>query len=208
MLQHALPTDMVVRRKGIQLVSKCSCCVISSSFETSTHLLISSEVATQVWAMVCRLTNMPFGFSSLSQLLSTWWNTEGIGDVHQWLCKIVPGPTLWMIWKARNEDRFKGKLMHCKEIICKIQRYINDLFIAQKIKLPKGTISLECMEFSRLSECHKPMEVKLVTWQRPRIHWVKLNVDGACKGIPGRLGGCMVVFLKKIHGNIVLAFYV
>lgn len=48
MLQHAIPTDMAMCRRGIQLVAKCSCCAISPSFETASHLLITFEIAVQV----------------------------------------------------------------------------------------------------------------------------------------------------------------
>lgn len=100
---------------------------------------------------------------------------------------------------------FSGKLMKWEEILYKIQRYVNDLFIAHKIKLPKGSISLDCMEFFKLSAFHMPIKIKLITWQRPRLQWVKLNVDGAYKGNPRRAGGGCT--FRNSHGNLLLDFY-
>lgn len=87
-LQHAIPIDMALRSKGMPLVSKCSCCVFSPS-----------QVAKQMWLKIYKLMNISTGASTVSQVLLVWRKLEGVGNLYQWLCKILPGATLWIYGK-------------------------------------------------------------------------------------------------------------
>lgn len=71
--------------------------------------------------------------------------------------------TLWMIWKARNEEKFNRRVMKWEEILMKIQRYVTDLHIAHNLRLPKGNTPVNCMIFFSLTDYPKPSVFKLIS---------------------------------------------
>lgn len=79
--------------------------------ESANHLFVTSEVAVQVWARIYKLMNQHSLGYIVAQVLFGWWKQEGISNWHQWLCKVLPGATIWMIWKSRNEEKYNGHPM-------------------------------------------------------------------------------------------------
>lgn len=98
-----------------------------------------------------------------------------------------------------------GKLCNAWEVILKkIQRYVTDLYLAHKLRLPQGTVSVDCMAFFSLSDYTKLSSIKLINWQRLRSGWIKLNADGGCKGNPGKSGGGGI--FRDCNGDFLLAY--
>lgn len=94
--------------------------------------------------------------------------------------------------------------MNWEDIIGNIQWYVIDLYIAHRIHPPKGNTPRECMVFFKLSDHPKVLDIKLITWQKPRLNWIKYNVDGVCSGNRGRAGGGGI--FRNEYGEMLLAF--
>lgn len=58
MLHNAIPTDLAVSKKGINLPSKCLCCNSYPSVEYNNHIFLSSETALSVWTFYANLVNV------------------------------------------------------------------------------------------------------------------------------------------------------
>lgn len=67
----ALPVDRNIQGKGIVLASKCMCCT-SPTTETLEHLLIHSELATDVRAFFTVKVNKQLDIRSVGQWIATW----------------------------------------------------------------------------------------------------------------------------------------
>lgn len=81
-LHNVVPTDMVVKKRGVIMVSKCSCCILDPRIETTNHLLIVLEIATQVWQKMYNLMNVNPATSTIAQVLMYWWVVEGVSIIH------------------------------------------------------------------------------------------------------------------------------
>lgn len=103
LLHRALPTDSAIGRKGIYIVSKCICGTTNNQIECAAHLLLGSEIARQVWQRICFLMEEPQQTLSITQLLQTWWQKSSIDSTKDWLHIMLPGITVWFIWKSRNK---------------------------------------------------------------------------------------------------------
>lgn len=68
--------------------------------------------------------------------------------------------------------------------------------MAQKIQLPRGNLTSDCMKFFNLIDYTHTVDINLIVWQKPRPHWLKFNADGASRGNPGKSGGEGEVFLE------------
>lgn len=151
LLGHALPTDAAVQRKGIPLISKCLCCVLHPSAETSTHLFLQSEAASLLWSKLSDLFEMNVDTSTISQFLYSGWAMACVNNLKQWLHLVVPAVGLWHLWKGHNCADYEDQLMNRDNILFNTQRYVKYLSLSHSIALDSGGISKECMLFFHLS---------------------------------------------------------
>lgn len=69
-LRHnAIPTDLVLRKKGILITSKCLCCTLTYSIEFNTHLLLSSEYASSIWGFYSSSFNIGESFLIINHVI-------------------------------------------------------------------------------------------------------------------------------------------
>lgn len=205
LLHHALPTDLAVQQKGIQITSKCCCCILNPSIENSNHLLLQSEAACNIWATISSLMEVNTPRENLSQVLTPWRTGAAVTNLNQWLRLVVPAVALWQLWKSRNLAKFEGIAMKGEIILINIQRFVASLYSVLPVKLDSSDVSNSCMRFFSLcyySKCHENIFVK---WLPPIIHWHKLNCDGSSRGNPGPEGGGGII--RDHNGVFKLAYY-
>ncbi|KZV49641.1 hypothetical protein F511_08962 [Dorcoceras hygrometricum] len=96
--QRKIPTDDILKSRGVSLASKCQCCEQEESLD---HLFFSSSVATQVWTHFGSI----FGVAQPKQT-SNWkininWRARG----H--LRECIPFLILWFLWIGRNDSKHR-----------------------------------------------------------------------------------------------------
>lgn len=72
-MHNIVPSDVAVMKKGIILASKCCCCKGSPGIESTTHLLLVSETAKEVWTFFGSHMQQRTNFITLPHILTFWW---------------------------------------------------------------------------------------------------------------------------------------
>ncbi|KAL3648874.1 hypothetical protein CASFOL_005277 [Castilleja foliolosa] len=105
LIRSALPTDDRIQRKGITLVSRCSCCVIPQN-ENVQHLFLKSEMAATLWDHFGKLIRKPTNFNSVWHLLKFWSHGSSRRSQMGILILGVIFYGCWNIWKERCRLRY------------------------------------------------------------------------------------------------------
>lgn len=183
---------MNVRRKGINIVSKCLCCPLVPN-----HLLLSSEMAAAIWKGFAEAMDQPFSFLTIPHTIPHWWREATCNTLYNWLLVCLPPIIMWHLWKGRNKARFENVRMDYDEIIKNIKVYAHDSYTINKLCLEKGKCPDTIIYMLDLKYSMKKQSTTfMVRWLPPWNLWVKLNTDGASRGNPGK-AGCRGV----IRGN-------
>lgn len=191
LIKNEIPTDWAVQRRGVNLASKCHCCIQYPSYECNTHLFLTSEVANSVWSFFAYLTGIQGHMLTINHLISTRGAASRGQSLAAWLRRLLPGIILWELWISRNDARYDTSTMLSYDVISKVRTSISDLYYGFKLKLHKGDITEDCITFFNLSTRDPQHLLKLILWRKPTHPWIKLNTDGASKGNPGHsdIGG-------------------
>lgn len=157
--------------------------------ESTSHLLLSSEIAVQVWTHFAQPMDQKSNFITLPDLLSHWWRQAKGNTLHDWLLVCLPASIPWHIWKARNKVRFDNVTFQAENITRDITTHIHDMYNAHKLCLEGGKYSVFLSCFSNLNTvANNKANCFLVRWLSPHPGWTRLNADGASPGNPGRAG--------------------
>ena len=118
---------------------------------------------------------------------------------------IVVCHTLWHIWKARNAFRFHGTPVIVRRIIHNVitDTHLLGLAFGFKVSQLRGDLDVQFGEPLRVLP-RRARVYKLVSWLRPPLGCIKLNVDGCSRGNLGlsTTGGV----LRDGHGRLIAAF--
>lgn len=200
-----IPTDDRIQRCAIPIVSKCSCCT-NPSMENAEHLFFQSEVAQHTWNHFATLFGIDISHdSNWQQRCKNWWSKTLKNSQDMILASIVPTLILWELWKLRNEIRHEVSSFSMQTVIYRVLNWIRELNLLIKPKKKvsfSGIISLQMLNVQM-----KTVKIKrptLVQWKPPTGNLLKLNIDGASKGNPGRAGCGGVV--RNSSGDLILAF--
>lgn len=86
-LRSKLPIDNNIQAVGINLVSRCNCCM-EPSYETTDHVLSTGDLAKEVWRFFVGACIIPFSETSCWKgKMVSWW-TKASQDVHIWGCYV------------------------------------------------------------------------------------------------------------------------
>lgn len=132
LMHNYLPTDSAIKKRTIQLASKCVWCRNYQKFECTHHLFLYSEVAQHIWSKIHILMKIQHSEGNFSSFFLRWWTKSEASDIYDWLKIVLPGIVLWFIWKARNKGIFDEEEMKSEDIMLNIKRFINSLFILHK----------------------------------------------------------------------------
>lgn len=67
-----MPTDVVVKRKGVPIASKCLCCHSNFNMEFNNHLFISLDTVKEVRKFFSVMMNADVNFLTINYLLTIW----------------------------------------------------------------------------------------------------------------------------------------
>ena len=181
-LLDKIPTDDQLSKRWCQFPSIFNLCLISA--ETSTHLFLDCNFASQIWNWLKSILNFNFSVTSCIELLKVFdraWSPQ---------CKVVILAAIMncfhTIWFCRNQRRFNDKVIN-------INSAINLIISATSLwgNLTSLTARSSVAEFVILKHFNvnlhppKPQVIKEVIWSPPVFNWVKCNTDGASHRNPG-----------------------
>ncbi|KAF8413601.1 hypothetical protein HHK36_001593 [Tetracentron sinense] len=102
-----LPVDENICRVGIQLASKCGCCVFGQG-ESRDHVLSSSEFAGKMWALAEEALGISVVPHSWWSRVFQWWSYAKTSTTRGTLIGILPCVITWRLWLRRCKARMEG----------------------------------------------------------------------------------------------------
>ena len=130
-----LPLDTSIQKKGIQLASKCCCCV-KSSIESTKHVFLSSRGAQRIWQWFeGKLGIQCSNEDSLTLKLNDWWRIRFRSPCFKMLLIVTPICIIWELWRNRCFGKFDGRRGEISAIIKNIEIHLSILLI----KIPAMT---------------------------------------------------------------------
>lgn len=103
LFHKVVPTDDSIRRLGIHIVSKCSCCTMPKE-ESSNHLFFEGEKATHLWRKFGAIFDRPTPRGKESLL--RFWLSGSRKNYRDCLASGMSACIIWELWKDRNNMRF------------------------------------------------------------------------------------------------------
>ncbi|XP_064963334.1 uncharacterized protein LOC108952780 [Musa acuminata AAA Group] len=141
------------------------CVFCGSQADSLFHLFSDCQFAHSVFSILKHKLDISFRFYDQWHIGS--WHREGF-DLGKQSCltlRALIAYAFWMIWKARNDVLFSGKLVAPCSVFCKVVACV----ATHSVRIPPESTP-------------GPPNQILVVWSPPNVGWCKLNVDGAyCK---------------------------
>ncbi|PKU82406.1 Putative ribonuclease H protein [Dendrobium catenatum] len=195
-LKKFVPTDDMLRKKGLLITSKCQCC--ANYLETVHHVFVSSPIAVKVWNYFEEIFNVNSGGPTCSvfNLLEVW-----MVSVKGHVRNVIP---LLIIWLARNDSRFNNVGMNHLTIIAKIKDKILALFLAKLLSyksFDKFSSSIEIFGIAPAVSLYAPAN-RLLHWSSPNSNCFKLNVHTVLAETNWCIGG----LIRNSKGMYIVGF--
>ena len=193
-----MPTDENLMKRGCIVVSVCSLCM--NAVETSDHIFLGCQFATQLWHWIGTKLNCVIDHSSVDTLLACRPArcSSQVSDIY--VAAILH--TLHTIWWARNSLRFTSVTPTLHSAKIHIHSHIAMSRNVSKGKcLPSDFSFLD--SFAVSPRCRRVKEIILVLWKTPTAPWLKVNTDGS---VINGLAACGGLFRDNL-GTFRGAFY-
>jgi ribonuclease HI len=196
-----IPTDEHLKGRGCYIPSMCNLC--SNHEETSFHLFFECWFAIRLWSWLAGCLNLTLQFTNMEDM----WKLCELNFPPQSKITLAAAiiNLLNTIWFARNQLRFKDKLISWRSAI--------SMIIASTSMAGNNTkkcSSNSMRDFTLLKKfnvnIHRPRAPysRDILWNPPLLNWVKCNTDGASIGNPGT-ASCGGVF-RDSNADFLLAF--
>ncbi|XP_027102972.1 uncharacterized protein [Coffea arabica] len=200
-LRSLVPLETVLKRRGVPLASCCLCCQLEE--ELVVHLFVTSPVAREVWSSFCQR----FGIidprsTSVSAMVLTWLSsTSVISRDH--IMTVVPLVILWFLWKARNKALFEGEIFEAHRVVSLVDGFVKQLGAAKKLLACYFRGDIRDPRVGLSTRPVKRKTAQAVSWKRPPMHHVKLNMDASVSHKRAYRGG----LLRDSDGRLIFAYY-
>ncbi|KAJ4717068.1 Ribonuclease H [Melia azedarach] len=150
-----LPTDDLLRRRGITIVSTCLLCSVYNCCELVEHLFCSCSFTRNLWLWIAEIFNV-----SISNFVHLIWRTRN-------LVRFQDANPCSQGVKALGKSILQVLCHYCPGNV----PHFNDLCILSRLGIhPKFG---------------KAPKVNPVYWSAPPVNWIKVNTDGLSKHNPG-----------------------
>ncbi|KAI0493539.1 hypothetical protein KFK09_023657 [Dendrobium nobile] len=197
-LKKFVPTDDMLRKKGLLITSKCQCC---ANLETVHHVFVSSPIAVKVWNYFEEIFHVNGGGPTCSvfNLLEVW-----MVSVKGHVRNVIPLLIIWFIWLARNDSRFNDVGMNHLTIIARIKEKILALFSANLLSyksFDKISSSVEIFEIAPAVSLYAPVN-RFLYWSSPNYNCFKLNIHTVLAETKWCIGG----LIRNSEGMYIVGF--
>lgn len=203
-IHNAIPVDSIIQACGIPLASMCNCCISNRNMEDLNHLFLSSEITNYLWRRFGDLFNR--NILHLNSIQDRIWGTLGGAVTSKpigYISSLVLLMMIWEIWVARCKKKFDSSFICYNKISDNIINSINSCLKHKVFNQSMTKPEIETLKQLGICCVIQIRTPFLVRWIPPSEDFV-LNVDGACKGNPGKArgGGC----IRDKYGKLKLAF--
>ncbi|KAG2685816.1 hypothetical protein I3760_10G143300 [Carya illinoinensis] len=202
---RSLPVDMRITDMGVALASRCDCCA-RGSLEMLDHVLCSGDVAKAVWEKATVTLGVRcMGFSSWRARVSAWFSCAKRSSQREILVGLIPSLITWRLWLRRCKARMESMYESLEAIWISVKFWLSQ--ISENITKCNR---LSATDNNLLAILNVPIKqiinrnIRVVKWLKPKSGWVKLNVDGSCRGNLGTCGGGGVI--RDHQGKVKAAF--
>jgi ribonuclease HI len=163
------------------------------------HLLNLCHYSQQIWdwgATAMRRSQRNRG--SIRDTLVNWETFSFHNPILQRIWQLLPGFTLWAIWKERNQRIFNSNSSSSSNTWERIKRFIRETILSKDWAQEDTQCKIEeerILEGWNLRGCMQT-QGKVIrktnsspsVWSPPPSGFIKLNFDGASRGNPGPAG--------------------
>lgn len=204
LIHKAVPIDSRLQSMGIEIVSRCSCCLGNNAVEDFDHLFLFSELAVALWNSINPLL-ADYRYRSGSFLgWFTWLMREvKINSAVGFITLVTLVTTTWEIWKVRCHCRYEGGKPYIIRSVADILHTVRNSVQNIKFNTPVNSAYINALHAFNIKARFKQVAFKLVRWIPPLVDHC-INSDGCFKpnsGLSGG-GGC----IRNVHGDIILSF--
>ncbi|XP_027122245.1 uncharacterized protein [Coffea arabica] len=148
LLNNFVPLDSVMRRRGLPLVSRCSCCLQEA--ESLPYLFVNGPIAREVWGHFASKFGILHCPPDDIQLVWRMWATSLTHiPAHHIRC-VLPLVVTWFIWRGRNKARFEGQEFSARGVIVEVGNFLHDLGRANRLDKAQFRGDRDC-EWARLA---------------------------------------------------------
>ena len=131
-----------------------------------------------------------------------WSSSGNLNSRYAFSCLLQPLLICWYLWLARNEHRFEGTAASPYSIIQKVKQSWYEISTQFKPRTEDNLAKKRMLANAGIHhEGRVQVEARIIYWVKPPPGMLKLNVDGASKGNPGRSGGGGG--LRDSQGNVI-----
>eukprot|EP00253_Pinus_taeda_P008637 PITA_08637 len=207
-----------LRRRNFQGPSICH--NYFQNEETQQHLLDTCPLANQIWDKIsfrcqrrCKVNN------DIIDTIRQWPKCPYSCAILNYLWNIIPGITLWNIWKERNRRIFKNQNSPIEIIWNRLKGNLRETMLLHpwaKEDFPTADNEKNILDNWELQIHQETITTQITNrnikdnsrWIPPPIKTYKLNFDGASKGNPGHAGFGGIIrdskgsLLQLYFGNI------
>ncbi|XP_043692852.1 uncharacterized protein LOC122643279 [Telopea speciosissima] len=199
---NCLPSDDLVRKWQVPLVSRCDLC--RKEQESVHHLFLACEFSVKIWTeLLMRFEVRWEGFPLMEELFS-WWKRKARTILLQkaWLPLAILIP--YQLWKERNKRRFENRAASHGSVIRQVLSSLAEFYML----IPIYVRSVSELTLSRSlhlkAQPYQQQRIIELSWASPVQEEVKLNIGGCSLGNPGRTGAGGV--LRDHEGNPMRCF--
>ncbi|KAJ4713976.1 Ribonuclease H protein [Melia azedarach] len=206
-LQHRIPSDDILRSRGICIVSVCALCDNASVSETMDHLFVECVFAQQIWRWLSSLFRLKLPPLYYTSELWDWIVSRRFSPQLFNLWLTISCYAFYSIWKTRNRLRFEDEKPSFRQVQMDTMAHLH--FFA---KFCPGFVRYGMdrdilVDLGIPWQLGKAPKIIILSWRPPPIDWIKVNTNGLAKGNPGpaACGGVFRNYYGDFFGGFGLA---
>jgi hypothetical protein len=198
-----------LHKRGLIGPSRCVLCLQTE--ETKEHLFNGCYYSQQVWDFGAQLMRKSSrNRSCINSTIENWDNISFSNPILNCIWTLLPGFTLWQIWKERNKRIFHSLSSPPEVTWTKVKSLIQETVRSKHWTVADQQCSPEELNILQLwqpitsrqpqQQNNTGLPTSPTNWSPPPLHFIKANFDGASRGNPGPAGYGVV--LRNSEGQI------